>query len=78
MKTIKLIPVCQCPDCGSPIMVPLKKLGQLIRAERKTEPSNEFMAKISRKGVLTRKRNAKLKNKAMEEVKNLAINKNKR
>lgn len=56
MKEIKLIPICQCPDCGSPINVPLRKLGQIIRAERKTEPTAEFMAKISRKGVLARKR----------------------
>ena len=52
----KLIPVCQCPECGAPIQVPLKKIGQLIRAERKTEPTNEFMKKISRKGVLARKK----------------------
>lgn len=62
-KVTKLIPVCQCPECGAPIQVPLKKIGQLIRAERKTEPTNEFMKMISRKGVLTRKKNAKIKNK---------------
>lgn len=55
-KVTKLIPVCQCPECGAPIQVPLKKIGQLIRAERKTEPTNEFMKKISRKGVLARKK----------------------
>jgi len=57
-KVTKLIPVCQCPECGTPIQVPLKRLGQLIRAERKTEPTNEFMKMISRKGVLKRKQNA--------------------
>lgn len=62
----KLIPVCQCPNCGGPIDVPLKRLGQLIRAERKEDPTVEFMKKISRKGVLKRKQNAKLKNKTME------------
>lgn len=56
MKAIKLIPICQCPECGTPIQVPLKKIGQIIRSERKTEPTTEFMKKISRKGVLARKR----------------------
>jgi hypothetical protein len=61
-KVTKLIPVCQCPKCDTPIQVSLKKIGQLIRAERKTEPTNEFMKMISRKGVLARKKNAKIKN----------------
>lgn len=67
MKTIKLIPICQCPKCDTPIEVSLKKIGQLIRAERKTEPTNEFMREISRKGVLTRKKNAKTKNQISQQ-----------
>jgi len=59
MSVIKLIPVCACPNCGTPIEVPLKRIGQIIRSTRKTEPTNEFMKKISRKGVKARKRNAK-------------------
>ena len=55
-KMTKLIAVCNCPKCGESINVPLKRIGQLIRAERKTEPTNEFMKKISRKGVLARKK----------------------
>lgn len=50
----KLIPVCECPECGTPIKVPLKKIGQLIRAERKVEPTKAFMKEISRKGVTAR------------------------
>ncbi len=55
----KLIPVCDCPKCGEPINITLKKIGQLIRSERKTEPTQEFMKKISRKGVLARKKKTK-------------------
>ena len=54
----KLITVCKCPKCDEPIEVPLRRIGQLIRAERKIEPTNEFMKAISKKGVKARKQNA--------------------
>lgn len=60
-KMTKIVTVCHCPNCDTPVKVPIKTLGQLIRKERKTEPTNEFMKSISRKGVLTRKQNAKNK-----------------
>jgi len=51
----KIITVCACPQCGTTIDVPIRKLGQLISAERKELPTIEFMRSISRKGVEARK-----------------------
>lgn len=53
--SVKLVTICNCPNCDTPINVPIRTLGQITRAMRKTEPTNEFMKKISRKGVLARK-----------------------
>jgi hypothetical protein len=64
---IKLVTVCHCPSCDTPIKVPIKKLGQIISSERQIKPTNEFMKMISRKGVLTRKKNAKIKNKVSQQ-----------
>lgn len=52
----KIVTICNCPNCDTPINVPIKRLGQITRAMRKTEPTKEFMKKISRKGVLARKK----------------------
>lgn len=50
----KLIPVCLCPKCDTPIKITLKQAGQIIRSERKTEPTKEHMKKISKKGLTAR------------------------
>lgn len=60
-KMTKIVTVCHCPNCGTPVKVPIRTLGQLIRKERKNEPTSEFMKSISKKGVLARKQNVKNK-----------------
>lgn len=44
----KIITVCKCPSCDTPIKVPVKLLGQLIGSLRKTPNTPEFMSKIAK------------------------------
>lgn len=50
----KLIPFCNCPNCGEPIKISLRQVGQIIRSTRKTEPTKEHMKSISKKGATAR------------------------
>lgn len=44
---MKLVVICNCPKCDTPIEVPVKRLGQLTAAMRKTPNTKEFMRDIA-------------------------------